>query len=241
MKKSSLILIVLLVLFSISIVGSVFIFKNQYNQIDKTDPFWNYKKLAKGAFHHINLTGTNFTQISFIPSPRGSIGILSFTEDFIKDRVKASISADTLFVEVEHRNDNPGRRDWMKYHVLIAISCPELLSVNAVNSNLDIYKLKQRILSVQLSGKSKMEVESNIPDFDSLSVRQKDSTQLKFEMSEDIKSSGVMYTKALYAQVHGYSILDVGHFQMQSLHSDVDDTAAIILSGSSLKQIKFIP
>jgi hypothetical protein len=237
MKKSSLILIIISGLFIVCLTGSVLILKNQYNQIDKTDPIWNYSKIARGAFHHIVLTGGNITKTSFIPGRQGSVGILNYTEQLMSNRVQATISEDTLYILVKHHDDPPGMRDWMKYHVLIAISCPELLSVNMINSNLDIYKLRQKNLSVQLAGKSNMEIESSIADFDSLSVRQKDSTQVKFEMSEDMKTSGIMHSKALYAEVQGYSILDVGHFQIQSLHPDIQDSSAIILSGHSLKAL----
>jgi hypothetical protein len=237
MKKSSLILIVIFGLFIISLITSVLIFKNEYNHIDKTDPFWNYPKLASGTFHHILLSGGNITRASFIPSPHGSVGVLNYTDDLMKGRVHATISDDTLFVLFKKREDPPGIRKWMSYHVLIAISCPKLLSVNIINSNLDLYKLRQKNLSVQLAGKSKMEIESSIADFDSLSVRQKDSTEVKFEMSEDMKSSGTMHSKAIYAQVQGYSILDLGHFQIHSFHPFIEDSSAIILSGHTLKKM----
>src|ERR1700676_1940595 len=133
MKKSSLILIIIFGLFNICLVGSVLILKEQYNLIDKTDPFWNYAKLAKGDFHHVVLTGGNITKIFFIPGPHGSIGLLNYTEQVMNNRVQATISDDTLFVLVKQRNDPPGTRNWIKSHVLIAISCPELLSVNAAN------------------------------------------------------------------------------------------------------------
>jgi hypothetical protein len=235
MKKSSMILIIIFGLFIVSLAGSVLIFKDQFNHIDKTDPFWNYPKLAKGTFHHIMLKGGNITKASFIPSPHGSVGVLNYTDELMKDRVHATISDDTLFVLCNQREDPPGIRKWMSYHVLIAISCPELLSVNMMNSNLDLFKLRQKNLSVQLAGKSKMEIESSIADFDSLSVRQKDSTEVKFEMSEDMKSSGIMHSNALFAQVRGYSILDLGHFQIRSFHPFIEDSSAIILSGHTLK------
>ncbi len=158
-------------------------------------------------------------------------------EQVIKDRLQVTISDDTLFIQVSQRDDSPGLRNWMKYHVLIAVSCPELLSVYAVNSNLDLFKLKQKSLIVELAGRSRMEVESSIAYFDTLSVRQTDSSQVKFEMSEDIKSSGIMHSKAFYARVQGYSLLDVGHFQIQSFHPFVEDSSAIILSGQTLKAI----
>jgi hypothetical protein len=229
---------IVLVVFILSLIGSNLILKNEYSQIDRTDPFWNYAKLAKGSFHHIKMTGGNITRTSFIPGPRGSFGILNYT-NVMKDRVQASISHDTLYVLVKPHDDPPGWRNWMQNHVLMAFSCPELISVNGMNANMDLYKLKQRNLSVHLSGKSTMEVESYNADFDSIFVNQADTSQLKFEMAEDIRGSGTMRARILDASVQGYSLLDVGHFQLKNIHQSVGDSSGIILSGATLKTMGY--
>ncbi|HEY2647559.1 MAG TPA: hypothetical protein VGI38_00115 [Puia sp.] len=238
MKKSTLILLILSGLFVVSLFGSSFILKDEYNHIDRTDPFWNYNKLARGNFHHIRLTGGNITRIMFVPGPHGFAGVLNYSEDILKDRVQVKITDDTLFVSFQPREDDPGRKNWMKYHVLLAISCPELLSVEAVNSNLDVYKLKQPEIFVSMTGKSSMEIESLVHNFDSLSILQRDSSELKFEMTEDISGSAVMHAKTIYADVKGNSILDLGHFQTERLHHFIGDSAAVILSGSALHLLK---
>ncbi len=143
MKKSSLLLIILLGIFILSLIGTDLILKTEYNRIDKTDPFWNYTKLNKGSFHHLKLIGGNVTRIAFIPSPHASIGVLSYWEDRMEGRIKTEIANDTLFLKVEYRNESLSLKDWMKNHILITITCPELLSVNALNTNLDIRHLNQ--------------------------------------------------------------------------------------------------
>ncbi len=237
MKKSSLLLTILAVLFIISLFASDLVLKKKYNTIDKSDPFWNYTKLNKGNFHHIKMTGGNVTRATFVPGATGSVGILSEWEWGMKDRVKSGISNDTLFIQVLEKKVPPNVRDWMKYHVLIAISCPDLLSVDGLNTNLNLYKMKQKNISVTLAGRSEMEIETYVTDFDSISVSQEDTTRLSFEMSEDINRFGILHAKAIYARVYGNSLLDVGHFQIESLHQEISDSAAIILSGSGLKRI----
>jgi hypothetical protein len=240
MKKSSLILLILAALFIASLIGSDLVLKNEYDRIDKSDPFWNYTKLNKGVFHHISMTGSNVTRVSFIPGPNSSMGVLNYWETQLRSRIESSISNDTLFIKFRERTDPPDIRNWMKYHVLVTISCPHLISVSGLNSNLDIFKLNQKGLSVSLMGKSAMEVESYNSDFDSIFVSQKDSSQLKFEMSEEIKGSGIMRAKILDADVHGYSLLDVGHFQLQTVHESIGDSSGIIVSGNTLKRLKYI-
>ena len=234
MKISSLLLFILLGLLIISLVGTDLVLKDQYNKIDKSDPFWNYTKLNRGQFHHLKLTGGNVTRIAFIPSPHASIGVLSYWEQAADGRVKTKIADDTLFLEVEKRTESNGIKDWMRNHTLITITCPELKSVNALNSNLDVDKLNQKSMIVQVSGRSRLEVESYNPDFDSLSVHQQDSTEVIFEMADEIKSSGTMHLQSLYADIQGHSLLDVGHFRIQSLHQIIGDTSGIILSGYTL-------
>ncbi|HEV7424230.1 MAG TPA: hypothetical protein VGO21_03510 [Candidatus Paceibacterota bacterium] len=238
MKKSSILLLILLGLFIISLVGSDLVLKSQYNKIDKSDPFWNYTKLNKGSFHHLKLIDGNVTRIAFIPSPHASIGILSYWEEEMDGRVKTKIADDTLFLKVEARNESNGTKEWMRDHTLITITCPELRSVQALNSNLDIGKLNQKAIQVWVAGRSRLEVESYNADFDSLYVHQQDSTDVIFEMADEIKSSGTMHLKALYADVQGHSLLDVGHFRIQSLHQSIGDTSGIILSGYTLGQMK---
>ncbi len=238
MKKSSLLLIILLGIFTLCLIGTNLILKAEYNRIDKTDPFWNYTKLKKGSFHHLKLTGGNVTRIAFIPSPHASIGVLSYWEDRVDGRIKTEITNDTLFLKVENRNESLSVKDWMKNHILITITCPELLSVNALNTNLDINRLNQGAIIIQTAGRSRVEVESYKSDFDSLLISQRDSSEVVFEMADEIKSSGTMQLKTLIADVHGHSILDVGHFRIQTVQQTIGDTAGIVHSGYTLRMMK---
>jgi hypothetical protein len=238
MKKSSLMLFILLGIFITGLIGTDLILKNEYNKIDKTDPFWNYTKLSKGSFHHLKLINGNVTRIVFIPSPHASVGVLNNWEHASNGRIHTKIADDTLFVELERREENNGVKDWMRNHTLITITCPELWSVTASNTNLNVDKLNQKTISMDVSGRSRVEVESYNPDFDSISVHQRDSTEVIFEMADDIKSSGAMNLRALYTDVQNRSLLDVGHFRIQNLHQTIGDTSGIILSGYTLALLK---
>jgi len=54
----------------------------------------------------------------------------------------------------------------------------------------------------------------------------------------DIKSDESMDINSVKANIEGYSILDLGHAQIQSLQLKIADSSAIILSGGALKGIK---
>jgi hypothetical protein len=236
MKKSSLILVILFGLFLVSLLGSFIVLKGEYNKMDKRDPYWNYSKIEQGSFHHLKIDGGNITKISFKPSSYAAIGILNYWMPTMAGRVRATITNDTLYVYIQPGNKSLAERDAMRSRELIGISCPELRSVEGTNTNLQIFKLKQKDLVIRLAGRSHVEVESNIPDFDSISVRQRDSSDVEFEMSEDIRSSGVMQAKAISADIQGHSLLDIGHFRIGSLYSSIGDTAGIVLSGATLRR-----
>ena len=118
-----------------------------------------------------------------------------------------------------------------------------------------------------MSGKSKFEVESLYPSMDSINITQHDSTSVVFEMSPDYRKSAsdnkpegkvefhntmgeaVVYSTKqndfnesmsinfVTANLQGYSILDVGHAQIQKLQLQVSDSSAIALSGGALRKI----
>ena len=237
MKKATWMLVILGSFLFLGVIASSLILRNQFSKVDKSDPFWNYSKLSTGSFHHIVLLNSNKTQVSFTPGARGSVGVLNFWESELRKRVHAAIENDTLFVRMEDRDDPPGMRDWMSYRTLIAISAPEIYSVQARNANLNMFKMKQKNFTVNLSGKSRMEFETYTDRFDSLSITQNDSTELKFEMADEIGSSMSLHANSLYSSIHGYSILDIGHFQIDSFHPLIGTGSAITLSGGTLTGI----
>jgi hypothetical protein len=56
-------------------------------------------------------------------------------------------------------------------------------------------------------------------------------------MATEIKSNEAMTIYSLNAKIEGYSLLDVGHAQIQSLQLNIADSSAIILSGGALKKM----
>lgn len=241
MKKASRMLVILGILLIMSVIISNLILRKQYNNINKSDPFWNYAKLAQGPFHHIVMSGCNKTRAVFSPGPNGSIGVLNIWESSMQERLTASIVHDTLFVRMDDRAESPNVLAWMKSRTLIAISAPEIYSVAARDVNLDMTRMKQQNISINLSGKSRMEFETYIPNFDSLSVIQMDSSELKFEMADELGNDHILHARSISSNVKGYSFLNIGHFQIQSFHPVIGDSSAIAVSGGTLRSLKSQP
>ena len=269
MKFTSKVLVGLLVVLIGGLLSSNIILKKEYNKIDKSDIYWNYERVLQQPFKFLKITGGNGTKIAFEQSSKYSVRMLQEWKRYHGGEIKAHVDNDTLFINFDFVPTNLYEKFWMRGITAVRIFAPELLCVDGFNTNFDMYKLKQKNMLVNISGKSQFEVESMIPSLDSLTISQRDSSEVIFEMSpeydkvpsskgkeitgtytakgnmisfdpgaQEIKSKEAMSIQSVNANVQGYSLLDLGHAQIQNLELQIADSSAIILSGGALKKIK---
>ena len=270
MKFTSKVLLALLVVLFAGLLSSNIILKKEYDKVDKSDIYWNYERVLEQPFKYLKITGGNGTKIAFEQSPKYSVRVLQEWKRWHNGELKAHVKNDTLFINFDFIPANLYEKSWMKGITAVRIFAPQLLSVDGFNTNFEMFKLKQKSITVNMSGKSTFEVESMIPDMDSINVIQKDSASVEFEMSPDyksksemdstvnkgvqihlgdktitpdaglneIKSNEAMNIHSVNSNVQGYSILDLGHAQIQSLQLKIADSSAIILSGGALNKIR---
>lgn len=258
MKSSTKILVTLLLLLLGELLSSNIILKREYDKADKSDIYWNYEKVLQQPFRYLKITGGNNTRIAFEQSPKYSVRILQEWKRYHHGEIKAHVTNDTLYINFDFIPSNPYEKIWMRGTTTVRIFSPELLSVDGVNTNFEMFKLDQKSMKVNIAGRSKFEVESINPNLDSISVFQKDSSEVIFEMSPDYQTIAVtdpatvgvrtMFTRQITskesmsihvvnANLQGYSLLDLGHAQVQSMHLNIADSSAIILSGGALKKL----
>ncbi len=267
MKLSSKILLVMLILLVSGLLMSNIVLKKEYNKIDKSDLYWNYTTVFSQPFKYIKINGGNITNIAFEQSKKSSVRVLNDWKRNHPQLFQSVVKNDTLFIKFVYSPDNPTEKSWMKSFTLVRVFSPELLCVNGFNTNFGMFKLKQKSVTVNMSGKSTFELESMIPDMDSIQVVQRDSAAVEFEMSPDyksikktdtvinkaiqihfgdnspqavsdkIKSNETININSVKADVTGHTILDIGHAQIQTLQLHISDSSAIILSGGALKKM----
>ena len=138
-------------------------------------------------------------------------------------------------MKIIQNDDEPGMRDWLGRTRMVCITSPQLKSITGESAAITLNDLNEKYLDVHLTGKSNVEIETLRPDFDSLFVILRDSSQLKFEMAEEIPSSGLLTANFVSADLRGNSFLDVGHIQIKNLKKTLDDTAAMALNGMTLE------
>jgi hypothetical protein len=237
-KLSTLILVVLVVLVVTSVFATDLVFKNEYEKRDKADIYWNYNKLLEQPYKHLKINGGNITNIIFEPGKNPSVRVLKRWLDFKdNDHLTAYIKNDTLYLNFKNKYKNINEKDWMQGEVLVRLFAPQLLSVDGLNTNFEMQKMKQSDISINLKGKSRLEVETYSPDFDTLNVTQSDSSQVIFEMSPDLKVSPMMKFKKVTANMTGYTLLDIGRSYVDNIKLNIADSSAVILSGKSLKGV----
>ena len=189
MKLTSRILLVIGIILIAGILSSNMILKKQYDSIDKSDGYWTYDKILQQPFKHLNITGGNETKIFYAQNAKPSVRVLKEWVRYHGGEVKAAIRNDTLFLNFDYKSANEYEKYWLKNAAPVRIFSPELLSITGNNTNFEMQKLKQNTVNVNMSGKSKFEVESLDPDMDSINITQSDSTSVVFEMSPDYRKS----------------------------------------------------
>ncbi len=262
MKLSTKILATLLILLLGELLSANIMLKQEYDKVDKSDIYWNYEKVLEQPFKYLNITGGNVTSIAFEQSPKYSVRILQEWKRYHNGEIKAHVTNDTLYINFDFIPSSPYEKIWMQGTTTVRIFSPALLSIDGFNTNLEMFKLDQKSIKVNIAGRSKFEVESITPNLDSIFVSQKDSSEVVFEMSPDyqikpvadptrvgakttftqqITNKEAMSINAVDANLQGYSLLDLGHAQIQSMHLNIADSSAIILSGGALKKVNSLP
>ncbi|WP_316635953.1 DUF2807 domain-containing protein [uncultured Flavobacterium sp.] len=221
--------------FVICLFASNVILKKRYDSADKSDYYWNYNKISTTPFKYLKIDGGNVTNIVFEQQKNCSVRVLDYWGGYDKDSVKTYVSGDTLHLQFVKCPTDLYKKSWMETNVLVRIAAPQLLAIDGYNTNFEFVKLDQKELQINLTGKSRIEVESNTHNFDKLSINQRDSSQVIFEMNPDLKQSPIIKVKNVAVKIQGVSLLDIGHMNVDNLQLDVTESSAVILSGHNLK------
>ena len=234
MKKSLVILLLTFALLVMAMFITNSVLKSEYDKLDKSDIYWTYEKINEQPFKHLVIEGGNRTNIAFEPSKKSSVRVYKNWEGFDKKIVNAYVKNDTLYLKCPDPSlKNPAEKEWWSWNTLVRIFSPELLSVNGINTNIGLFKMKQKNYTIRMDGKSKLEVESYIHQLDTIRINAKDSSTVVFEISPDslgtdanIKSqvkvkepamrqitigkNGVLNVQSAAELIHSWEFLDIG-------------------------------
>ena len=239
MKLSTKLLGGLFVLTIAALLSANISIKKSYDKADKDDFYWGYIKILEQSFKHIKIEGGNITQIAFEQNEKPSVRVLKQWPGYGNGAVKAFVRADTLFVKFSNENttDNAKVKDWIKHTTLVRIFAPELISVEGMDTDFDLFKMHQKNISIRLSGNSETEVETTLSEIDTLRIFESDSSHVSFEPSPDFKGNSGIHVRSADLNLIGTSMLNLGSAQIGYLKLKIADSATIELSGFSVKNI----
>lgn len=226
----------MLLLFTVGLFASNSMLKKEFNKKNKNDTYWTYEAILIHPFKYLDIEGGNISNIVYEPGPTSSVRVFRDWDGFKDGRVKAEVRNDTLFIKFSNQTKDQYEKRFLKSLTAVRIFSPELISVKGVDTKFEMFKLKQKNISVQMSGKSSFEIESMITSFDAINISGKDSSSIQVEMSPDYQPTESFHINNLSANLGGYSILDVGHAQIDSMKLTIQDSSAIVLSGGTLKK-----
>ncbi len=255
MKLTKKILIGMLLLLVCSIIFSAFKFKQEYDKNDKGELYFLYATIHEQPFSHLVIRGGNVSKIIYEPAAKSSVRVFRRWNGFKEKRIKSTIRHDTLYLDFPGQYKDIYEKMQLKNTAIVRLFSPALKSVIGSNTNLKLTKLKQKDLVVDISGNSTFVAESLVYDFNTLSVKASDTTDITFEISSDLKKSrttgsdadphalpsdvkgwDAFHIKNFHAVVSGKSFINIGHAQVDSIDFRLSDTAAIVLSGGTIRK-----
>lgn len=236
MKMSSTILATTLAIGIAGVFGSNFVLKKEYDRLDKSDPYWNFKSINSGRFTHLVINGGNISNIVLEQSPHNYVKVLGNWRGSEDGSVKTHINNDTLYVNFSNQFIDLYEKYWLRDVVPVRISTPKLYSVTGLNTKLVVDKFSGRNLKIILSGDARIQVNCFTTEFDTVAVKQADSSLVAFTVSEELFVPDSIHIKRLIASNSGTSLLNLRTASIDSVDLSLTESASAALSGYSLQR-----
>ena len=255
MKLTSKILSGLVLLFCGSIIFSAFKFRQEYDKNIKGGMYFLYGPIQEQPYSHLVVRGGNLSTIIYEPAEKSSVRVFKKWTGYNDSRIKTIIRHDTLYLDFPNQYKDIYEKDQLKNTAMVRLFSPALKSVTGSNTNLRFSKFKQKELIADISGNSAFVVESLINDFASISVKASDTTDIIFEVSPTLRKSrtaslgsdpkeipsvvkgwDAFHIKRFHAEASGQSFINIGRAQVDSIDFKLSDTAAIFLTGGTIRK-----
>ena len=236
MKLSNTILLVSLSAGIAGLFGSNYVMKKEFDKIDKTDPYWAYKKVEEKPFRHLVINGGNISNIFFEQSPHSFVKVMKNWRGADDGSVKTRIVNDTLYLNFSNRFIDIYEKYWLRDVVPVRISTPSLVSAEGSDTKLVIDKFNQPTISIDLNGDSKIQVNCFRTHFDRIDVEQRDSSLVAFTVSEELFLRDSIKIDQVVVRGSGTSLLNLRTATIDSLQLNLTDEASVALSGYSLRK-----
>lgn len=221
MKKSKKIIYGLILVLFVGIAYNGTVLKKQFDEIDKTDEYWEYPVQKALDFSHIRIEGGNRTYSNISPGTENKL----FYRSEIETQFKYSVVNDTLIIKFEKDLFTPkvNQKQFRRYKILITYK--DLKSVSTNDSYLDFDIGTMEKLEIKTKGFTTLKIESNEAKLDTLKMEMSENAFAIFRDTENpieinvlnvklADTSFVDFTsikaKRFFPEINGKSEMDIG-------------------------------
>lgn len=216
--------------------GSNYVMKKEFDKVDKTDPYWTYKKVEEKPFHHLVVNGGNISNIIYEESAHSFVKLMRSWRGSDDGSIKTNINNDTLYLDFDNHYADLYEKYWLRDVVPVRISTPVLISATGSNTKLVLDKFNQPSLRINLTGDSKIQVNCFRNHFSKIEVDQKDSSLVAFTVSKELFLPDAITVDTAVVRGSGTSLLNIRTATIDLLDLKLTNDASVALSGYSLEK-----
>ncbi|MBC7383184.1 MAG: hypothetical protein H7296_09345 [Bacteroidia bacterium] len=238
MKLSNIILAGISLLLVGGLIASNLALNKEYNEMDKNDSYWMFGKISEQPFKHIIMEGGNLTQIIYEPDENCSVRINKRWLDLKKDSIKVKVQNDTLYLQFPANLTYSIKKEDKSLSQLIRIFSPNLLTVNGNNTQILLGRFKQKKISINLKGKSELNLESALTEFDTLHITLSDSSVSTLSVTNKAVGSKILRVQYVKALINDWSQLRLGKCLIRTMLLYAGDSTSVEFSGATINTVK---
>lgn len=224
----------LVLLLAILIVGGLFVsnysLKQQFNEMDTSDLYWEFGTRESGKFHHIVICGGNLLKTTIIEGKESRI----MRKGDLKDWLTATFKNDTLYIDYAERVLAAASENKRGYtSQLVYVELPELKSLTVENGNVDLENnMKNGFIAISgITNLSALFKKNGL----SLDILVKDESTANINLAPKVES---LNFKKLNINAYGRSELTFGNMTADSADIVVHNTVGIRAAAGILKHVR---
>jgi len=221
MKKSKKIIYGLILILFVGIGYNGFILKKKFDEIDKTDEYWDYPVQKKLNFSHIKIEGGTKTYVNITPGTKNKL----YYKSKIEANFKYSVTNDTLLLKFSPNlySSKVNQRRIRKYKILITYKDLKSLSLNDSYLDFDIETMDD--IKIKAKGFTTLKIDNNEAKLDTLMMNisenayvtfrnTKNPVEINFLKAKLTHNSFADFTsikaKTFLPEIHGESKIGIG-------------------------------
>ena len=179
MKRSVLILLTLFLLISAALFGAKYNLAQEFEDIDRTNPYYAFEQINQPIFTHVKILGGNKRHITIEHGDENKL----YIGKTIAEKLNYKVSSDTLIISfaTDLTDDNSARKgQWgSKKHSSLIIQGNHIKSLYAKDASISIVLENTTHFSSQIEGYTNLTIEDSFGELDKLNIVASNKSNLR--------------------------------------------------------------